>query len=554
VTEVNLHHPSLHIRDIQEKETFMSVRRLLAGVAATSLTATVLAIAAPAQADPAFVPDADDVVGVGSDTTMYAVSYLADGHAGVAGYNASNPAQRLASFDARIFDAGGNQTNSANVTLRAGSAPIVRPNGSGGGKSLLYGAGNNPDVSFARSSSGNNANETAANLQAFPFAKDTLAVATAQTSNAPAALTPAQIVGIYEGSITNWSAVGGTAGVIKPLAPQTSSGTGDFFKKELDKIKGSAVTYGPSVTFVQEHDDAPIKSDPNAIAPFSVGRAGLLGTLRIESGWQVGRALYNVVRQADAGSSWAQGIFGPNGFMCSPAAASLILDAGFEQLLSASQGGKCGVATTTATSASDLLTAKVNTTTTVAGTSATAGALSLTATVGGGGTLKPQGVVTFSVDGANRGTGVVTGGKATVNLSGLAAGAHKVKAVFTPTGQAFNGSSSADTDVTVLAATPAPPATTKARTTLKETYKKSYAKGATVKGKVKVTESATGAATGKVVVKRGTKTVGKGTVKNGVVTIKLTKLKKGKNKLVASYAGDTAFAASKLTFTVTLKG
>ncbi|WP_439939069.1 Ig-like domain repeat protein [Nocardia sp. N13] len=533
----------------------MSVRRLLAGVATTSIMATALAVAAPAQADPAFIPDADDIVGVGSDTTMYAVTYLADGHAGVAGYNAGNPAQRLASFDARTFDASGTQTNSANVTLRAGSAPIVRPNGSGGGKSLLYGAGNNPDVSFARSSSGNNANETAANLQAFPFAKDTLAVATAQTSNAPASLTPAQIVGIYEGSITNWSAVGGAAGVIKPLAPQTSSGTGDFFKKELDKIKGGTVTYGPSVTFVQEHDDSPIKADPNAIAPFSVGRAGLLGTLRIESGWQVGRALYNVVRQADAGSAWAQGLFGPNGFVCSPAATSLILDAGFEQLLSSSQGGKCGVATTTATAASDLLTAKVNTTTAVTGTSASAGALSLTATIGGGGTLKPQGVVSFAVDGVTKGNGVVTGGKATLNLTGLSAGAHKVKATFVPTGAAFNGSASPDVDVTVKAADTVVPAPAKATTALAETFKAKYVKGAVIKGKVKVKESATGAATGKVVIKLGKKIVGKGTAKNGVAVIKLTKpLKTGKNKLVAQYAGSSAFAASKLRFVITIKG
>ena len=158
----------------------------------------------------------------------------------------------------------------------------------------------------------------------------------------------------------------------------------------------------------------------------------------------------------------------------------------------------------------------------------------------------------FSVDGATRGQGVVTGGKATVSLTGLTAGAHTVKAVFTPTGAAFSGSTSADTPVTVLAATPAPAA--KAKTTLKETYRSSYAKGAVVKGKVKVKESATGGAAGKVVIKRGSKTVGKGTVKNGVVVITLKSLKQGKNKLVAKYAGNTAFAASKLTFSITIKG
>ncbi|HEV2796977.1 MAG TPA: Ig-like domain repeat protein [Nocardioides sp.] len=521
-------------------------------MATTSLAATVLAVAAPAQADPSVVPDADDIVGVGSDTSMFALSYLADGHGGVAGYNGSNPARRLVSFDAKTFAADGvTQTNSTTVTLRAGSAAITRPNGSTEGKNLLR-TGGNPDVSYARSSSAISSAEASDGLVGFPFAKDTLAMATAKTSNAPAALTEAQIVDIYEGDLTDWAAIGGSSGQIKAYIPQAGSGTRSFFVSELKRMNGGVdvVINNSKVTPVQEHSDAAIKDDPNAVAPFSVGRAGLLGTLRIESGFTAARALYNIVRQADVSSDWAQGLFGPNGFACSPAATSLILDAGFEQLLSTSQGGKCGVTTTSATAVSDLLTAKVSTTTSVAGTSASAGALSLTATVGGGGTLKPQGVVAFSVDGTTRGQGVVTGGKATVNLTGLAAGAHKVKAVFTPTGAAFNGSSSADVDVTVLAATPAP--TAKAKTTLKETFKASYAAGAKPKGKVKVTESATGAATGKVVIKRGTKVVGTGKVKNGVATITLKKpLKKGKNKLVAQYAGDTAFAASKLKFVVT---
>ena len=531
----------------------MSVRRLLAAVAATSLAATALAVAAPAQADPSFLPDADDIVGVGSDTSMFALTYLAEGNAGVVGYNASGPARRLVSFDANTVDANNAQTNSILVVLREGTAPITRPNGSGGGKRLLYAPNSNVNVNFARSSSPLNTAEQTAELQAFPFAKDTLAMATAQASNAPASLTEVQILDIYEGRTTNWSQIGGPNAPILPLIPQDNSGTRTFFEGELTRIKGSAVTVDfTKVQKVQEHSDSSIKDNPNAVAPFSVGRAGLLGTLRIEQGFTAARALYNVVRKADVGSEWAQGLFGTGGFACSPAAASLILDAGFEQLLSQSQGGQCGVVTTTATPASQLLTAKVSTTTTVAGTSASAGALTLTATVAGGGQLKPQGVVAFSIDGVTKGSGVVTGGKATLSASGITAGVHKVKATFTPTGAAFNASSSADVDVVVRAATPAP--VVKASTKLVETFKSSYAKGAVIKAKVKVKESATGAATGKVVIKRGTKTVGKGTVKNGVAVIKLTKpLAKGKNKLVAKYAGNSAFAASKLKFFITIK-
>lgn len=534
----------------------MSVRRLLAGVAATSLLAAPLALALPAHADPAFTPDADDIVGAGSDTSMFALSYLADGHGGVSGYNASNPARKLVSFDANVYAADGTtQLNSTTVVLRAGAAAITRPNGSGGGKRLLYAPNNNADVNYARSSSGLNSAEQTAELQAFPFAKDTLAMATAKASSAPATLTEAQILDIYEGRTTNWSQVGGANAPIVPLIPQDNSGTRTFFEGELTRIKGSAVTIDfTKVQKVQEHSDAPIKDNPNAVAPFSVGRAGLLGTLRIEDGFTAARALYNVVRKADVGSDWAQGLFGPSGFVCSPAAASLILDAGFEQLLSQAQGGQCGVVTTTSTPAAQLLTAKVNTTTSVAGTSATAGAATLVATVGGGGTLKPQGVVSFSVDGATKGNAVVTGGKATYNATGLTSGVHKVKATFVPTGAAFNGSTSAEVDVTVKAATTTP-APAKATTKLTSTFKKAYAKGATIKGKIKVKESADGKAAGKVVIKLGKKTVGKGKVKNGIATITLTKpLKKGKNTLVVQYAGNSSFAASKLKLTITIKG
>lgn len=531
----------------------MSIRRLFAGVATTSVVAASMALIAPAHADPATTPVAGDIVGVGSDTSMFALNYLANGNGGVAGYNAGKAAgSQLVSFDAKTVDAAGTQTNSATVVLRAGSAAITRPNGSGAGKALLYAPNNNVDVNFARSSAGLSPAEASGGLVAFPFAKDTLAMAVAQTTNAPVGLTEAQIVGIYKGEITNWSAVGGTDGVIKPLIPQAGSGTRSFFEGELKRMNaGTTVVLAPSVVPVQEHDDSPVKGDANAIAPFSVGRAGLLGTLRIETGFSATRALYNVVRQPDVASTWAQGIFGPTGFVCSPAATSLILDAGFEQLLSQANGGKCGVSTTSSTAVSDLLTAKVSTTTTVAGTSATAGALALTATVGGGGQLKPQGTVAFSVDGAAKGNAIVTGGKAAFNLTGLTAGDHKVVATFTPTGAAFSGSASAETVVNVKATTPVPAA--KAKTKIVEKFKPSYEMAKSYKGKIILKESATGAPTGKVVVKLGKKTVGKGKIKAGKVTLTVKKLKLGKNKLTATFAGNSAFAGSKLKFTITVK-
>ena len=49
----------------------MRVRSILAGLATTAVTASAatMIVAAPASADPGSTPDANDLVGVGSDTT-----------------------------------------------------------------------------------------------------------------------------------------------------------------------------------------------------------------------------------------------------------------------------------------------------------------------------------------------------------------------------------------------------------------------------------------------------------------------------------------------------
>ncbi|UUZ61565.1 hypothetical protein [Nocardioides sp. B-3] len=138
-------------------------------MATTSVVAASMALIAPAHADPATTPVAGDIVGVGSDTSMYALTYLANGNAGVAGYNAGKgPGSQLVSFDAKTVDAAGTQTNSATVVLRAGTAAVTRPNGSGDGKKALYGASNNVEVNYARSSSALSATESDAGLVAFP--------------------------------------------------------------------------------------------------------------------------------------------------------------------------------------------------------------------------------------------------------------------------------------------------------------------------------------------------------------------------------------------------
>ena len=520
----------------------MSVRRLITGATTASIVAASVALLAPAHADPAFVPVDSDLVGVGSDTSEFALTYLADGKNGVPGYNVGKTAARLVSFDA---------TGASPITLKQGSAPVTRPNGSGAGKATLYGAGNNPDVDFARSSSAISATEKSNGLFAFPFAKDTLTLATAKTSNAPTAISPADMVKIYSGNVTNWNQVGGAAGVIAPKIPQSGSGTYTFFIAQLTAANGgTAVTLAPTVVSVQEHDPAPIQNDPNAVAPFSIGRNSVAGApLRIEGGFIAARALYNVVRQAVVGDPTVLGLFGADGFVCSAPAKPLIEAAGFEQLARPAKGGVCGQATQDASS-NFATNTEVATSTTLAGTSTVGGAATLTATVAA--PTAPDGLVNFFEGTTLVGTAPLTGGKATKALTGLTAGAHTYVAKYVPpAASTFVASESAAATVNVLATTPVPAA--KGTIKLVEKFKSSYEKAKSYKGKIVLKESATGTPTGKVVVKLGKKTVGKGTIKSGKVTLTVKKLKMGKNKLTATFAGNSAFAASKLKFKITVK-
>ncbi|MFY0407770.1 PstS family phosphate ABC transporter substrate-binding protein [Solicola sp. PLA-1-18] len=616
----------------------MFVRRSLAAAATLAVVGSALAVAVPAQAaeadDPTFTPTGADLIGVGSDTIQHTLHLLATGGTvdGVAvkGWNGQTPApaSRIASFSA---------TGGGTIALPAGAIP--RPNGSGAGKALLYGAKNNTDVDFARSSSQLNTEEVGAGLQAFPFALDTLVPAVSRTvaSNAPSSLTGAQILAIYKGDATRWNQVGGTSSAtIKPLIPQAGSGTRSFFVAQLQALNGgTAVTLGSAVTEVQEHDDTPIKSDPNAIAPFSKGRAELLGTaLRIPSGFSAQRALYDVVRGSDLGNATVQAVFGEDGFVCSTAARPLIEASGFSQLATPDAGGVCGQATQNPTS-NFTLNQAVATTTSLTADSPAAGTIRLRAAVRAG--TAPDGTVTFYEGSTVLRTGVpVIQGVATHQLSGVT-GSHTYRAEFVPTaGTAFEPSqatasalarvasattvsispasstwgkartvrvtvrsagkaaagtvaikvgSGATVNRTLSAGTAsvAVPATlgagrtavtarylgttavvpssaagtvtvSKASAVVRETYAASVKKGKRATGAVTVSLNGTSLKpTGTVTIKRGSKVVGTGRLSGGKATVRLAKLPKGKQKLVATYSGSANAGAGRLSFTIKQK-
>lgn len=441
-------------RSITKRAAFAAVSLSVASVAIAASPAS----AAVHQFDPTFTPNAassttPDFVGVGSDTSEGAMHYLAEGANGVPGFNAGKTEGRIASFAAK------DEAN-PNITLRSGSTPIGRPNGSTPGKATLFTPNNNPDVSYARSSSALSTTEVANNLFAYPFAVDGLKLAVSRdvASHAPATITPAQMVSIYKGDIRNWSGVGGTDGVIKPLIPQAGSGTRSFFEAQLRAANGgTAVTLGSNVAETQEHSDAAIKNDADAVAPFSTGRAKG-AAVKLVDGFVAQRALYNVLRQADTTKPAFRAIFGPNGFICSSDAEALIAAAGFEQLAPESKRGVCGVATQGATTnfkTTEQAAGVAATTTTVAAQGSPNGQVRLTVEVD---PSNAAGTVTFyevkeglpdAQVGATEGV-AVTDGEAVATLAGVSAGEHTYYAKFASADiNEFADSTSENTTATV---------------------------------------------------------------------------------------------------------
>jgi hypothetical protein len=629
----------------------MTVRKYTAGLAVAALAASglILATLAPATADPTnpvFTPSATDLVGVGSDTIEGVVNDLAQGNAGGTGWNAdaAHATERIASFDAT--------PQPSTIVLRSAAwngnlnpLSISRPNGSGQGKATLFGAGDNANVNFARSSSSLSAtNGEAAALTQFPFAVDGLKMAVSGNvaSHAPASLAIADIVKIYDGTYQTWNQIpgnsGGSTAAIHPLIPQTGSGTRNFFLSELKAANGGVdVVLDPGVTDTQEHSPTDIQGDADAIAPFSTARAQTLassGAIHLEDGYSARRAVYIVVRNADAGALWATDM---TGFFCSTAAKPIIEEDGFQQLATPANGGVCGVGVTTAVS--NFTSNTVTTTTTLAATSPHGHDAHLVATVGTGGQGVPDGDVDFFEGATNVGSAIVAGGQATLDLTGVSVGDHTYTAKFVPANPAsFTESASIATLVTVRQtstttatvsnfsyghpatataavmangvaavgsvtfkvgatvvgapqtldvnghaslklpanltagektltatysgdATTAPSVGTKGFTVAKsavvvsETFPAKVKAGKRAVGTVVVALSpgSTRKPTGSVVIKRGTKVVGKGTLVNGVLKIKLAKLPKGKNHLVAIYGGSANTLAKSLKFLIVQK-
>jgi ABC-type phosphate transport system substrate-binding protein len=290
--------------------------------------ALILILSQGTVADADVQPQAGDIVGVGSDTVQFGMDFLADGDVnGHTGFNTTNQTRRVVNFDA-TGDACGAATANAVVVLRANSKPVNRPNGSGAGISALNAdTGATEVINYVRASRLPSPAEqtTATNngwggLHVYQFATDSIEMAVSQkvATDSPSSLPLSVLVNIYQGTYLKWGDIPGYSGpaplaTIHPLLPQAGSGTRNFFLADLQAANGgTAITLGTNVGAMQEHDPTLIESDPDAIGPFSVGRAAVLNSgycgaanqnvislLTASGTYNVSRGLYFIVRQRD---------------------------------------------------------------------------------------------------------------------------------------------------------------------------------------------------------------------------------------------------------------
>jgi ABC-type phosphate transport system substrate-binding protein len=264
--------------------------KVLAGAVAAATT--VALTAGPALADPpsGVTPRPQDVVGTGSDTTQYVMDQLA------LNYDTANPsaANKIYSWDAVNPDT---LAIGDNIVTKSGCAAIARPDGSGAGIGEL--ADNILDPTkvkgvqyycedYARSSRARETTDppySKGGVAFVAFAGDAVTWADRDVASggtdAPASLTAAQLVKIFECTDTNWDQVGGKDAPILAYLPQTSSGTRAFWLTALGGgttpiTPGSCVSDLPTSEFpdgtLEENEGInSVYDSPEAIGIFSVG-------------------------------------------------------------------------------------------------------------------------------------------------------------------------------------------------------------------------------------------------------------------------------------------
>jgi hypothetical protein len=305
----------------------MTKSKLRIGLIAVSGLAAVLPIfatAGTAYAD--YAPSSTDVVGVGSDTLQYLINFMADGDAyGFTGYNALGNKNKLVSFDATAdanarsayaVDGGngstingvggyctpgtGSKAGTANgapytggtpcvlnptVVLRAGTEPVQRPNGSGGGFTAIENdiTAGTDNINFVRASSAlGTSTATSYKLDSVEVATDTLPIIEASSGSNAVPLSSGELNNIYNATTTTTNAYGG-AGCVKwnqlpgnsagssdyiiPIIPQVNSGTRKFFLQQIQGTTGTPANPGNCAVVGEENDPTAIANQAGIIEP-----------------------------------------------------------------------------------------------------------------------------------------------------------------------------------------------------------------------------------------------------------------------------------------------
>jgi ABC-type phosphate transport system substrate-binding protein len=275
------------------------------GVVGLALTVTPIIGAGAAFAD--YAPQPGDIVGVGGDTPQYAIDFALNGDTnGDSGYDGVATVNRVISFYATP-DANGRSayTNSASTgtasvglnptdVLRAGTFPVQRVSSSGAAVAALL-VDPNENINFVTSASEPTAAQQTAAQTAGPghtswgylhvvqIATDTVKIAVNSTTNAPSGLSPAELLSIYTGAITQWNHLpgnsGGSADTIIPEIPPTTSSVYKTFVADLKTANGgTAPTLSASVKTVEQNDPTTIttaSTPADALVPFTNGRYNL---------------------------------------------------------------------------------------------------------------------------------------------------------------------------------------------------------------------------------------------------------------------------------------
>lgn len=254
-------------------------------VAATAVVAVGLGVAAPAVADPTPSGSFKPLVGVGSDTTEDIMNGLA---LATPGGNVTN----IGSYNA---------TGTATIQTRSGGAIFNRPNGSGNGQKALSASINlsgtrtwpasggvniTGQVDFARSSSAPSGSLVGTDLTFIPFARDAVSFAVNASSDFPRDIAlgssaqdtvspaPFTLRNIYRGTVRTYADSNFSTVTIRPLLPQTGSGTRAFWIGQLGMTEGDITTGGVATDLgntVQEHNGTFV-TGAGDIAPFSVAQ------------------------------------------------------------------------------------------------------------------------------------------------------------------------------------------------------------------------------------------------------------------------------------------